>query len=92
MQKLCKICHLIFLYKHPVCCAFESLKPRTGDAYRELKLTSKLAVMACIGMRGLKLTSKLAVMACREPEPDVQTLLSPSYATADARLHFFAAK
>ena len=54
-----------------------SLKPRSGNAYRGLKLTSKLAVMARIDMRGLKLTSKLAVMACWEPETDVQTLHSP---------------
>ena len=43
-------------------------------------------------VRDLRLTSKLAVMACRKPETDVQTLHSPSYATADVRLHFFAAK
>ena len=56
---------------------------------------SKLAVMACIDIRGLKMTSILAVidvMAYWEFEADVKTLHSPSYTTADVRLHFFAAK
>ncbi len=67
------------------------LKPKmsqSADVW--LMLTPLSRHYARVG--GLKLTSKLAVMACREPETDVQTLHSPSYATADVRLHFFAAK
>ncbi len=42
------------------------LKLETAQCIYYIFGTSKLAVMACIDMRGLKLTSKLAVMACMD--------------------------